>query len=100
MNHPEDSRDVVAEENITFSIQATGTQPLSYQWHSKSLGNDWQPLPSGGDRIHGVETTTLTITGVQKSHEGSYRCIVTNCAGSEASWPAELTVGKMICQCW
>ena len=95
MNHPEDSRDVIAEEKITFSVRVTGTQPLSYQWDSKPLGNDWQPLPSGGDRIRGVDTTTLTITSVQKSHEGRYRCTVTNCAGSEASDTAELTVGKL-----
>ena len=95
MSHPEDSRDVIAEEKITFSVRVTGTQPLSYQWDSKPLGNDWQPLPSGGDRIRGADTTTLTITSVQKSHEGSYRCTVTNCAGSEASDTAELTVGKL-----
>ena len=53
---------------------------------------DWQPIPGGGDLIQGLETTALTITGVRTSNEGSYRCTVTICAGSEA---AELTVGKL-----
>jgi len=37
---------------------------------------------------------TLTISSVQKSNEGSYHCIISNCAGSQNSEPATLSVGK------
>ena len=38
--------------------------------------------------------TTLKIPGVQKLNEGSYQCVVSNCAGSQISEPAVLSVGK------
>jgi len=36
----------------------------------------------------------LTISSVQKSNEGSYHCVISNCAGSQSSDPVILTVGK------
>ena len=57
---------------------------------------DW----SGGwqscdvERFPGANSSTLTIPSVQKSNEGSYRCIVSNCAGSETSEFATFTVGE------
>ena len=41
-----------------------------------------------------VESTSLTITSVQKPDEGSYRCVVSNIAGSYTSEPAKLSFGK------
>lgn len=35
---------------------------------------------------------TLTIRSVLGNHEGSYRCVVTNAAGTTTSQPANLTV--------
>ena len=50
------------------------------------------------EKIPGANNSTLTISSVQKSNEGSYRCTVSNCAGSEASEYATLTVGKNCCE--
>ena len=78
-----------------FTVEATGTEPLNYQWlHWKSAeeegeSEEWQPCPAKW-----ADGITLTIPSVQKSNEGSYCCVVSNCAGSEASNPAELSVGK------
>ena len=74
-----------------FSIEATGTEPLNYQWQHKKGWESakWQlcDTNSSGGAI-------LTISSVQKPNEGSYRCVVSNCAGSQTSEPAELSLGK------
>ena len=73
---------------VSFSVTATGTAPLSYQWQK-----DGVDLTDGGS-ITGATTATLTITGVMESYEGGYRCVVTNIDGMDTSNTAILTVGK------
>ena len=74
--------------DVQFSVTATGTAPLSYQWQ-KDGGN-----LTDGDRIKGATTAKLSITAVQKSDEGSYTCVVSNTAGAVTSKPATLTLGE------
>jgi alpha-tubulin suppressor-like RCC1 family protein len=69
-----------AGDNVSFSVLAAGTQPLSYQW-----------------RFNGTNLTTATgsslkLTDVQLSAAGSYSCLVTNAGGSATSSNALLTV--------
>ena len=85
---PREIKDTVPGNLVTFTIQATGTKPLNYQWECK-IGRE-----NDVERIPGANRTTLTISSVQKSNEGSYCCTVSNCAGSETSECATLTVGK------
>ena len=87
-DHPKSLKDAVPDKPVTFTVQATGTEPLHYQWGYKiGDGNDVKRIP-------GANSTTLIIPSVQKSNEGSYCCTVSNCAGSETSECATLTVGK------
>ena len=89
--HPHGVKDAVPGNQVEFTIQATGTKPLKYQWERKvGDGNDVE-------RILGENSSTLTIPSVQKSDEGSYCCTVSNCAGSDTSECATLTVGKLNC---
>ena len=79
---------------ILFTVQANGTEPLSYHWQwmpaEEEEGSEkWQPCPAEWS-----DGTMLTIPCVQKSNEGSYHCIVSNYAGSLNSNPANLSVGK------
>ncbi|MEA4846301.1 MAG: immunoglobulin domain-containing protein [Clostridiaceae bacterium] len=74
--------------NTSFTVAATGTTPLSYQW--KKNGSD---LSNGGS-ISGATTATLTITGVQMTDAGSYTCYVSNDAGNMTSASATLTVNS------
>ena len=90
-NHPQDLKNVVPGKPVMFSAQATGTQPLSYHWEWNDYGK-WQPCDM--ERVSGADSTTLTVPSVHESNEGSYRCVVSNCAGSQTSNPAELSVGK------
>lgn len=91
---PVSQNDVVPGNTVAFTIQATGTQPLNYQWEWKPAvevggGEEWQPCPAGW-----CDGATLTIPRAHKSIEGSYRCSVSNNNGSHTSEPAELSVGK------
>ncbi len=63
-----------------FSVVASGTAPLSYQW----LFND--------TNLDGAVAATLSLTNVQLEQAGSYSVVVTNVAGSVTSTVATLTV--------
>ena len=86
--HPVDQTNIAPGSNVSFSVTATGTAPLSYRWQ-KDGGN----LTDGGS-IAGATTATLTITGVMESGEGGYRCVVTNSLGTATSNTAVLTICK------
>ena len=91
--HPREIKDAVPGNQVAFTIQATGTEPLNYQWeHKTGDGNEVERIP-------GANRSTLTIPKVKKSDKGSYHCIVSNCAGSETSKFATLTVGKIYIFC-
>ena len=54
------------------------------------MSENWQSC-------NGADTPTLTIQNVQKSNEGSYCCVISNCAGSETSKPAKLAGKDSVC---
>ena len=82
--------DVISGNPVMFTIRATGTEPLSYHWQWKpakeGASEEWQPC-SGAE---GYDTATLTISSVQKSNRGSYRCVISNCVGCQLSNTAKL----------
>ena len=69
-----------------FSVTATGTAPLHYQW---LLGGT--NLANGG-HFSGVTTNVLAISTVQLTNAGDYSVIITNYGGSVTSSVATLTV--------
>ena len=93
ITHPQDLKDAVPGKHAKFIVQAMGTEPLSYQWlHWKLAGKEgrsgeWQSCPTEWS-----DGATLTIPSVQKSNEGSYCCVISNCAGNQASKQAKLEV--------
>src|SRR5438132_9665813 len=74
------SKTVNAAQNVSFSVAATGTGPLSYQWRLN------------GTPLTGASGSSLTVTNVQASDAGNYRAIVWNSYGSATSAVATLTV--------
>jgi hypothetical protein len=76
---PED-RGAVASNPATFSVQAVGAPPLSYQWY-KGIG-----------AITGATNTSYTIASVQTGDSGGYHVVITNSIGSVTSRVAQLTV--------
>ncbi len=83
--HPS-SQTVAPGDTATFTVQAIGDAPLSYQWQK-----DGGDLSNGG-RISGATSTTLQISSVNSGDAGDYQCVVTNPYGSATSNPATLTV--------
>jgi glucose/arabinose dehydrogenase len=74
------NQSVAPGATATFSVQAGGEGPLSYQWQK-----------NGAD-IDGANAATLTIQNVQAADAGQYRVIVSNNNGSVTSNNATLAV--------
>lgn len=73
-----------------FTVEASGIEPLNYRWEWKpDEGEEWQLCDADW-----CSSAALTIPNVQKFNEGSYHCVISNCAGSQTSEPAHLSVGK------
>ncbi len=75
------SRRILTGSNGTFTVTATGTSPLAYQW----LFN--------GASIAGATNSNYGIVNVQTIHAGSYSVRITNSVGSVTSANAALTAG-------
>jgi len=66
--------------SVTFSVAATGTAPLIYQWRKN------------GSNISNANTVSYTIASVTAGDAGNYSCFVSNTAGNATSQVATLTV--------
>jgi hypothetical protein len=67
-------------ESITFTVAATGTGTLSYQWQVN------------GVNISGATSASYTLSTVAANSSAGYRCNVTNALGTVASNAAALHV--------
>jgi hypothetical protein len=65
---------------VTFSVTATSTKPVTYQWQFNGIN------------IAGATNATYTIASVSASDAGQYKAIVRNSDGPTPSAPATLTV--------
>jgi hypothetical protein len=71
---------VDAGETASFSVVATGTQPLAFQW------------VFDGANIGGATSGSLLLQNVTTNDEGAYQVIVSNASGSVTSAPALLII--------
>ena len=75
--HPEELNGVVPGKPVTFTVQATGTEPLTYLWLWKPAGEgsrrEWQLCSL--QSFPGANSSMLTIPSVQNSNEGVYECM-------------------------
>ena len=97
---PVSLKNILPGRKVSFSVQATGSLPLNYQWQWKQFGkeseqDEWQDLTSE-DGMPQRPATELKIASVQAHNAGYYRCVVSNCAGSTPSQCARLIVGKHV----
>ncbi|MBI5387222.1 MAG: lamin tail domain-containing protein [Verrucomicrobia bacterium] len=72
---------VSAGADAAFTVTATGSAPLGYQW--------WF---NGTNLVPGGATPVLTLSNAQPAQAGGYQVIVSNIAGSATSQVATLTV--------
>lgn len=89
--HPQ-NEDIFTGGEVTFSVTATGTAPLTYEWQYSTNGIHWTKL-SENDMFTGTGTASLKCSNVAV-HLNNYRfqCVVSNTAGSVTSNTATLTV--------
>ncbi|MAE32297.1 MAG: hypothetical protein CMO43_12050, partial [Verrucomicrobiales bacterium] len=83
VSEPKD-RMVPTEASMTFEVEATGTEPLTYQW----LKN--------GEPVAGATASTFIISGVSLDDSGGYQVLVTNPAGDQLSRSASLRVAQPV----
>jgi hypothetical protein len=76
---PENQTNLVGTD-ATFTVAATGTAPLSYQWRFNNVN------------IAGATNATLNLTNVQTGQAGNYTVVVSNSFGPATSTTAALTV--------
>jgi hypothetical protein len=67
----------------TFTVVATGTAPLSYQWYRSSSA------------IPGASNSALTLNNLSLFDAGSYNVVVSSIGGSASSAAATLTVSQV-----
>jgi hypothetical protein len=72
--------EIVEGNSFTFTVVASGTTPLAYQWQL------------GGNAIPSATTATLTLNPVRIEDSGTYTVTVSNSDGSSTSAAAILTV--------
>ena len=99
--HPKELKETVSGKPVSFTVQATGTEPLRYLWQWKPLvegvsSGQWKNLSSGGS-VQGVDTATLTFTSIESCSEGLYRCVVANVVGEEISEYTDHIIGEHNC---
>lgn len=70
--------------SATFSVTATGTEPLTYQWRLN------------GSAISGATGPSFVINNVQSGNSGSYSVVVSNDVDSVTSATATLTVSNPV----
>src|SRR5207245_814943 len=75
------SKTVTAGQTASFSVAATGTAPLSYQWQKNSVA------------ISGATSSSYTTPATTSSDNGAlFTVVVSNTAGTVTSNAATLTV--------
>jgi len=82
-SHPT-NQTIIEGSGVTFSVSATGSQPLAYQWRR------------GAVLIPDATNSALILTNVQLSHAGDYSVVVSNIFGVATSQTATLTVGSAL----
>lgn len=84
---PPADKSVTEGETATFTVNATGTEPLSYQWQqSTDNGSSWTNIDSATSDTYTTGKTTMDMSGTQ------YRCVVENIVKKVTSDAATLTV--------
>ncbi len=74
------SQSIASGKSASFSVQATGSAPLSYQWYKDAVA------------IAGATSATLALSPISTFSAGGYSVTVTNASGSATSSTATLTV--------
>ena len=78
---PEAAEVLLAGTTFHATVAAAGAGPYNYQWYFNT-----------SQQIAGATNSTLTLTNVQTTNNGSYKCVISNSYGSTNSAASSLTV--------
>ena len=93
---PPESTTVQVDDPVTLTCVSEGIPPptVTFYFNDEEMKEDDLVMINGTSH-------TLTITKVDTSHEGEYRCNASNDAGSVESNSVMITVfGKYLCICY
>jgi ELWxxDGT repeat protein len=76
---------VSTDNKATFSVVASGSEPLSYQWYKNNT------------KLDGYTNPELILTNVNKSYETKYKCVISNSCGSVETYEPILAIAPQIC---
>jgi len=86
--------------DANYTLTATGTVTLSYQWQESTDGGTiWSDISNGGTNpaYSGATTSSLTLTNVPLTYNTyDYQCLVTNACGNITSNFANLAVNLFL----
>ncbi len=71
-----------------FSVTASGSAPLTYQWLKNGLAM------SNSANVSGVNSPSVTLTNLQAANGGTYTVVVSNSGGSVQSGAATLALNS------
>lgn len=83
---------ICLDGNTSYTVAATSSAPIAYQWQGSENGTTWFNLINAGI-YSGVTTTTLNLTSVGIGGYTMFRCVLnTGCIPATTSNPATLTI--------
>ena len=84
---------VVVGTAATFTIAATGSGTLTYQWYFTPVGSlAPQSLADSAGKRSGSQTATLAVSNVQTTDVGDYVCVVSGATPAATSVAAQLSI--------
>ena len=77
---------VTLGENFTMNVVASGTEPISYQWHHE------------GELVNGATGCSLRLAKLKAADLGSYYVVVSNAVSEQTSTTIVVSMSPVITQ--
>ena len=95
------SATLYAGQTAQFTVEAGGTDPVSYQWQAGVTGSGVYTNVSNGPLgdgcvLSGATGATLALSNITAAEAADYIAVVTNANGTATSLPATLTVQAVL----
>jgi hypothetical protein len=86
------NQSTMAGQPASFTVSASGTSALGYQWQMLASGSSTWISLSNGNGYSGATSPTMVLNSLAQMSGNEFRCVVANQYGSVTSGSATLTV--------